>query len=268
MPASRSPSRTLKRPEPIRLKWPMIIIGLLGVTGIALLVLPASLAARFLPPQIQAEDFSGTLWHGSAGKLTTFGRDAGACEWHIHPWSLLSLALSADVHWVRASAVVDATLQIDRQGYRAHNIHGSAALQDLRDLGVPSGWRGTATLRVNSLTGDFDKVTSIDGTVDLSGLASTGIAAGADLGNYQIRFAPDAASHEGEFTASIADQGGPLELRAQAHYSPATHTGLLSGTLKERPEAGASLHDQVQALTQLRPRDTSGRIPVELEFTL
>ena len=55
----------------------MIIIGLFGVIGFALLALPASLATRFLPPQVQAEDFSGTLWHGSAGRLTAFGHNAG-----------------------------------------------------------------------------------------------------------------------------------------------------------------------------------------------
>jgi hypothetical protein len=246
----------------------MIIIGLLAMSAFALLVLPASLAARFLPPQIHAEDFSGTLWHGSAGRLTAFGRDAGACEWRIHPWPLLTLSLNADVHWVRTSALIDASLQVDRHGYRAQHIRGSAALEDLRDVGIPPGWRGTAALRFEDLTGDFGKVTSITGTVDLSSLASAAIATGANLGNYQIRFATDAISPEGDLTANIADQGGPLELQASAHYSPAAHTGLLSGTLKERPEADASLREQLQNLTQLRPRDASGRIPVELEFTL
>jgi hypothetical protein len=44
-------------------------------------------------------------------------------------------------------------------------------------------------------------------------------------------------------------------------------TGMLSGTLKERPEAPMSLHNQLNNLAQLRPRDAAGRFPVELEFT-
>ena len=122
MPPSRSPSRTPKPPEPIRLLRPMIAIGALAVVGFVLLVLPASLAARFLPPQILAEDFSGTLWHGSAGKLTVNARNAGACEWHIHPLALLALAVDAEVHWVRVSAVLDATVHLDRHGFRAQDI--------------------------------------------------------------------------------------------------------------------------------------------------
>jgi hypothetical protein len=42
---------------------------------------------------------------------------------------------------------------------------------------------------------------------------------------------------------------------------------MLSGTLKERPEASLSLRNQLSSLSQLRPRDAAGRFPVELEFT-
>jgi hypothetical protein len=64
----------------------------LAVLAVVIAVLPASLANRFLPPAVRAEDFSGTLWHGSAGRITVAGRDAGALEWHLHPLALFKLA--------------------------------------------------------------------------------------------------------------------------------------------------------------------------------
>ncbi len=268
MPPSRSPSRTPKPPEPIRLLRPMIAIAVLAVIGFALSVLPASLVARFLPPQILAEDFSGTLWHGSAGKLTVNSHNAGACEWHIHPLALLTLALDADIHWVRISAVADATLHVERHGFRAQDIRGSAPLEELQDLGLAPGWRGTAVFNLTRVAGDFAKLTMLTGTIDLNALHSLAIAAGGDLGSYQVRLPPDALGQDGAVTANIADTGGPLELQAQARYVPDTHIGLLTGTLRERPEASASLRDQLQNLTQMRARDAAGRIPIDLEFTL
>jgi hypothetical protein len=88
MPASRSPSRDIKRTRPAR-RWPLILLGLIVVSAVVIFVLPASLAARFMPPQIHAEDFSGTLLHGAAGKLSVNARDAGAIEWQVHPLALL-----------------------------------------------------------------------------------------------------------------------------------------------------------------------------------
>jgi hypothetical protein len=52
------------------------------------------------------------------------------------------------------------------------------------------------------------------------------------------------------------------------HYSPSERTGTLSGTLKERPDAPAELRSQLENLSQLRGRDSQGRIPVDLEFRL
>ncbi len=81
MPPSRSPSRNVKPAPDRRDPWPMILIGLAAVLAVVVAALPASLVARFLPPWIHAEDFSGSIWHGSAGKISVDSRDAGALEW-------------------------------------------------------------------------------------------------------------------------------------------------------------------------------------------
>ena len=217
------------------------------------------------------------MWHGSAGRLSAAGRDAGAVEWRIHPWSLLSFTLSADVHWVKVGFVTDAALNIDGQSATAHGVTGGGPIEDLADLGVAGGWRGIARFNFSELKVRFDRgaapdravsLAAVVGDVQVSDLAAPQIAAGSDLGGYAMHLADGAITPNADVTAELTDTGGPLELKASLHYAVKDHTGLLSGTIKERPEASAALKSQIENLTQLHARDAQGRIPVELEFTL
>src|SRR5882757_6500918 len=145
MPTSRSPKQSTRTPTPAersRFVRPLVLIVVLAVLIVILVALPASMIKRFLTPIVQAEDFSGSLWHGSAGKIIFDSRDAGAIEWHIHPWSLLRLTLSADLHWVKVGFVTDGSADIDRHGLTARNIQGGGPIEDLREFGVAPGWHG------------------------------------------------------------------------------------------------------------------------------
>src|SRR3974390_2734440 len=140
MPASRSPNRDPKSASPrtaarSRAYWPIILIGLATIGLGVVAALPASVIAHFLPPEVIAEDFSGSLWHGSAGRIHFKGRDAGALEWWLHPAALLGLAVNANLHWVKVGFVVDAAVDVDRHGYAAHDIKGGGPIEDLSDLG-------------------------------------------------------------------------------------------------------------------------------------
>ena len=250
----------------------LVLIGVLLVLIVILIVLPASLVKRFLPPEIQAEDLSGTLWHGSAGKFTVDSRDAGAIEWHIHPAALLRLTLAADLHWVKVGFVVDASAEIDRHGLTARHVEGSGPLEDLQGVGVAAGLRGTTSFKFSELKIGYGSgtvsVLSAVGDVSVFDLVVPQIANGADLGGYVLHVADGAITPDADATAELADTGGPLEVRAVIHYSAKDHTGLLSGTLKERPDAPPALRNQLDSLAQLHARDAAGRIPVELEFSL
>jgi hypothetical protein len=265
MPTSRS-SREPSRPAPKRLIWPIVLVAVLGIAAVVLVVLPASLITRFLPPQIQAEDFSGNLWHGSSGRISYASRPVGALEWRLHPFSLLSMAVAADLHWVKGSTVIDGSVRFDRHGFSARDIRGGGPLEDLRDLGIASGWNGNTTLNLQEIKGSFNSIESAAGTIDVSALASSAIAAGANLGGYELTLSPKAPADG--VSATLQDTGGPLEAQAEIRFSPASHSGLLTGTLKERPDATPALRAELANLAQMRPRDGSGRIPVEFEFAL
>jgi hypothetical protein len=274
MPISRSPNRYVKPAAGRRAVWPLVLLGLIGLAAVLAVVvasLPASAIAHFLPQYVRAEDFSGGIWHGSAGKLIINGRDAGALEWRLHPAAFLGAALAADLHWVKVGMVVDGAVKIDRHGFELHDLKGSGPIEDLHDLGVAQGWRGTAdidfsTLRGDFVKGDLPKPVAAVGHIQVSNLASVQIAGGAPLGGYDLRLAENAVGPDGTVSARLVDTGGPLELQTLIHYSANERTGLSSGTLRERADAPAALRSQIEELSQLRGRDAQGRIPVDLEF--
>ncbi|HEX3913524.1 MAG TPA: type II secretion system protein N [Steroidobacteraceae bacterium] len=266
MPASRSARRVIERPRPPR-RWPLILLVLIAVSVAAIFVLPASLAGRFLPPQVRANDFSGSLLHGAAGKLKVNGHDAGAVEWQVHPLALLRLAVVADIHWVKIGFVIDGTAEVGRSGVSAHDIKGGGPLENLSDLGFAAGWHGKVNLSFSQIKSDFRRLQAAVGNIAVADISSASIAAGADLGSYVLQLAPDSVAADGSLTAQLKDNGGPVEAQAQIQFSPAMRTGLLSGTLKERPDASPALLSQLNTLSQIRPRDSAGRFPVELEFT-
>jgi Type II secretion system (T2SS), protein N len=273
MPVSRSPrrdsrpdGRDLKVAQGSRSHWPLILIGLIVVLTVTIAVLPASIITHFLPKAVHAEDFSGSIWHGSAGKLSVNERDAGALEWWLHPRALLGMSVDADLHWVKVGFVIDAAVNLDRRGLTAHDIRGSGPIADLRDFGVAPGWRGSAYVNLRDLHTDYVKPLAIVGDVKVSNLASAQVANGAELGSYDLVFPEGAVGAEGNVDAQLIDTGGPLEAQAVVHYSPKDFTATLSGTVKERSEVSPALRSQLQDLSQMRGRDSQGRIPVDLEF--
>ena len=269
MPASRSRSRGVETPAPRRRAyWPFIVIGVAALLGVVVAALPASLIGKFLPPQLQAEDFSGSLWHGSAGHLSTLGRDLGAVEWRLHPLALLTLTVSADVHWVKAGFVIDGNAALDRHGVLAHDVRGGGPLEDLSGLGFAGGVHGVATLDLAQLQSDLQSVQSVNGTIDVADLSAQQIAGGAALGGYRLTLQPGSVAPDGTITAAVSDTGGPIDAQAQITFAQASRVAMLTGTLKERSDASPTLQSQLQSLSQLRPRDPRGRIPVDLEFSL
>jgi hypothetical protein len=265
---AKPPGRGLEVAARSRVYWPIVLIGLIAVLAVIIAVLPASIVTHFLPPAVHAEDFSGSIWHGSAGKFSVDAKDAGALEWRVNPRALLGMTVAADLHWVKVGFVIDAAVKIDRHGIEAHDIKGSGPIEDLRDFGVPPGWHGTATVNFSELKADFSKPLAAAGDVKVSNLSSAQIDSGAELGSYDLILPEGAIDADGNVTAQLVDTGGPLEVQALVHFSQKDLTGTLSGTVKERSGVPPTLHSQLENFSQLRPKDAQGRIPVDVEFRL
>jgi hypothetical protein len=275
MPTSRSPRPSAKSPPAAsraRFVRPLLAIAAAAILAVAVIALPASLLQRLLPPFISAGDFSGSLWHGSAGRITDGGRELGAVEWRLHPLALLGLTVSADVHWVKVGFVADGKVSVERRAIAVRDFEGDGPLADLHDFGVPPEWSGTASFKFSELRAVFTDggvvpVAAV-GDVSVADLASLKIANGANLGGYVLHVADGNLKPAGDATAELSDTGGPLQVQAMIHFTVKSRTGLISGTVRERDSAPAALRELIVNLEQLNRRDTEGRIPVELEFTM
>ena len=249
----------------------MVPIAVLAVLVVVIIELPASMLGRFLPAAVGMTEFSGSVWHGAAGSVTVNARPIGAIEWHIHPWPLLGLALVADLHWVKGGFVVDGAIDATSTGLTLRGAQGGGPLDDLHDLGIAGGWRGTAGIKLDelklALTGP-GAIMSVDGDVSVLNLSSPRVANGADLGGYMLHLAAPTLAPGADLTGALHDTGGPLAVDAVVHLSPDGHTGMLSGTIMVRTDAPPALRSQIADLAQLHAPDARGAIPVDLEFTL
>jgi hypothetical protein len=247
------------------------LIGVLALLAVVVAVLPASLVNKFLPPTVRAEDFSGTLWHGSAGRLTVAGRDAGALEWQLHPLALFALRVDADLHWVKGSFVLDGVAQVSRSDLEASDLRGGGPIADLSSFGLVPGWQGVAEIRIRhiaaGLAGPSPVLRSAVGEIDVADVSSPRVAGGADIGSYALTFDDASLSSGDTARAALIDKGGPLSLDASITLTPQSRTGMLSGTVKERADAPPALRKDLDDVAQLHARDAQGRIPIDLEFT-
>lgn len=268
--AASSAARAPAGPRPF---WPFALFAfVLAATAVIIGALPASLAARFLPEAVHAEDFSGTVWHGSAARITIHERDAGALEWRVHPGDLLHLHLTADCHWVKRGFVLDGALDAHRSELTASNVEGGGPIEDLADLGLSEGWRGIGEVHVRKLKalwgGGAATLESAVGEISVANVTVRQIAEGADLGGYVLRFANPQIGAGADASAELKDTGGPLAVDAIIQFSMKERRGTLSGTLQERTAAAPALRRLLDDLGHLHARDAEGRIPVDVEFTL
>jgi hypothetical protein len=268
----RRPGAEAAAPRRPIVGWLLAVFCVLVAAVVVMAVLPASLAARFLPASVSAQDFSGSLWHGSAAHLRVGGREAGALEWQLQPAALLHLGLDARLHWVQRAFVLDGRLTASGQTLKLSQLEGGGPIEDLQDLGLPAGCRGLAQVNLPeleaSLAAGAPSLKSMTGTVRVDDLVLPAVGGAAPLGSYVIDLpAPDAAAGP-ELTGHVHDAGGPLGLDARVRYAPQTHLGTLSGTVIPRGPLPAGLQRGLNDLATLHAPDPQGRIPLDLEFTL
>jgi hypothetical protein len=244
-----------------------IAIGACALLVVLIAALPASLAGRFLPTRIQATDFSGSIWHGAAGKIIVNGVECGAGEWQLHPLELLRLRLGFDVHWVKGDFALAAHGHLGVHGLEADSISGGGALEELQSVTGLAGWHATVDVAIDRLSATSSQVKAIHGDINAADLHAASIGDGTSLGAYTMHFDEPTDDAKGVVDGQIRDTAGPLEVHAQLSVSFQTHTSTLSGTARERATAPPQLRTALESLAQLRPRDSQGRIPLEIEFS-
>ncbi len=235
-------------------------VRLLAGVGLAALFvfLVALLPARVLfgaigLPAGAASGISGTVWNGTAERLSLGGVTLGPVSWNAHPSRLLAGQLAADIEATLPDGFLNGTVGL--------SVGGTITISDL-EAAAPLSWiapaagaaGGQLTARFDKLAFQAGRVETAMGTVDVAGVVLPIPTAGRQLGpgTYSVAFDADGLGSEDPLTGLLSDAGGPLEITGTLVFTP-PRSYELTGKAKPRPEAPPELRNALQMLGPATP---------------
>lgn len=197
-------------------RWSWAALGLGAYLAFTLAMFPAGTALRWLaPPEVAFAGVAGTLWSGSAASCSFAGFTAESLRWRLRPTALLLGRVSADVEARIPDGFVAGNISASPGTVRFANLRGATTVPALAPLLPVSGVRGQASVQLESLVLEDGWPTEAVGELKLASLEVTplipdGSGALLPLGDYTLTLQPSSA---GEIAATVADNGGPLEVQ-------------------------------------------------------
>lgn len=254
---------------PARRPWWLIGLGLAAVALIAIATLPASLfRGQLARAGIEAPALGGSIWHGYAPGVAWRGTPLGNLQWTLSPWALLTGAAGGTVEISRPDGSLRTKFRASFSGeIRLKDAQADlpVALLSTLPVGVPRGWGGRLSARIDELVVAEGWPTELRGNLDMDGLIAPPPRS-TSIGSYHIVIpAPQASGTKaGDLTAEVKDKEGPFSFEGQFTLSR-DRSFLLEGMLAPRGPTPPAL---TRSLELLGPADSSGRRPVSVSGTL
>jgi hypothetical protein len=255
-------------PPAARRPWWLIGLGLAAVTLVVLTTLPASLAAGQLARAgLSAAALSGTVWQGQAQGLAWRGVPVGDLRWRLRPWPLLTGRAAGTLDLRRPDGRLSTAFSASYQGeLRLTGLDADldvAALSAL-PIGLPRGWRGRLSGRIEEVVVKSGRPTAVRGTLDMDGLVAPPPRS-TSIGSYRVVMPdPAATPAPGELSGHVNDKEGPFSFDGRFTVA-SDRSFLLEGMLAPRGPTPPAL---LRSLELLGPADASGRRPVSVSGTL
>jgi general secretion pathway protein N len=222
---------------------------LLAVAGF-LLALIATLPLRWLTPAlpstIECATPTGTAWSGQCVALRVGANALGTTTWSLRPLELLRGRIGADLSVSQPGLTIRATVAASLAGtLSARDVVGDIQLGYAFIERLAPNLRGRVTLSLGEVVAREGWVKALRGEVQVADLQQTYPQA-FPLGSYRIQFAA-APDSSGRLVGQLQDTGGPLDVRGT--LTLLTEPGYeLTGSVATRPEAPASLAEQIRFL--------------------
>ncbi|HVN41137.1 MAG TPA: type II secretion system protein N [Steroidobacteraceae bacterium] len=247
--------------------WWVVLLGLLALLAFAAATMPASmLAGRLEPLGIQAVDFDGSIWSGSATGVSWHAQPIGDVQWHIRPAELLHRRVAGHVHLTRTDGELDTDFAVTFSGevqFDAATFSAPIELLTSLPIGLPAGWRGRAHGHLEQLVLNSGWPLRLRGVVDLDQLV-TPPPGNRNLGDLRIVSPHPKPIGEGtlpdRLTAQVTDRGGngPFSIDVQLTLSP-KRSFMLEGGVTARSSASEDLRQTLEFLGPIDP--VTGRRP-------
>lgn len=188
-------------------------------------------------PQVSIHGVDGTLWNGSAQRITiSSDHIIDNANWSFCSWRLLTAEASIDLDATYQNKPVQGQLGVGITGtFKARNLHAEIDARSLGSLaGLPIGeLSGLISMQLESARWTHEKVPEAVGNIYWKNAAIT-IAETAELGDIEITLA-----EPGDFpmAATINNKGGHLSLSGESHIN---EDGIYNIELKLSPNNTAS----------------------------
>lgn len=242
----------------------LLTAGLAAFLLFMLAFLPASLALRFVPPEIELRGLRGSVWYGRAAEVRLRGQPLGALRWSNRPWRLLLLQADYGLQLQLEGGTVAMDVRTRGAGrFELTQVRGGFPVAAVAGLIGPHGWSGNAELDVARFVVQDGFPVSASGTVTVRQLTAPG-ERGANIGAFELTLGEGAVGGEG-IAGRLRDlDDGPMRVRATLELK-LDRSYLLSGEVAALPAAGPAV---LNTLAFLGPPDSLGRQPFAIEGTL
>lgn len=246
----------------------IIALGICAAVVFAVATLPASVfAGRIEKHGVRVSGLYGTVWSGTALGLAVQGRSIGDLRWSISPLRLLTGRVAGHADLTRTDGRIETDFEARLNGsLTLSNATAGLPLSafEALPLGIPPGWRGQMTARVEELVIESGWPRAARGQLELDALTAPP-PRNANIGSYLVVLPdPGSAAADGHITAAVKDKDGPLSVEGRLSVSP-DRSFLLEGTLAARGSTPAGME---RSLRLLGPPDESGRRPFSVSGTL
>ncbi len=243
-------------PRPVR----YVAAGLLAFLAFMVILLPAPVMMRWMPPQVSLSGLEGTLWKGRAQQLHLQGHTLGALQWDCNLLRILLLQWACEVSLQPAGGGV--LMQVTRYPngvLQLQDITGSVPVTTFEGLASPPGWSGQAEFDVGSIRIENDWPDIRDGQLRVRHLKAPG-PGGAMIGDFELQIGEGTVGSD-KLSGRLSDLGGPLRVRATLEVSRSRNY-LISGEVAPGPGANEAIF---RTLAFLGPPDSIGRRPFAIE---
>jgi|GEM_PF-1166403 len=235
---------------------------LLLVGGIAFLVFLPALAPAYLVmlavpgDNVGITGIGGSIWNGSAERVSIDGFTLNATRWKLKPAALLSGGLELHVVTSWAGGEFEGDLRAGITG--ALGISNASIFGSLDELssGMPLSVAGQMSLVIEKATLADNWPTTLLAELNVRGLTAPqpGSDTAALVGDYSVIFSNESVSEENPLVGTVIDTGGPLDLDGTITLLPPNQYLL---DVKITPETSAA-PALTQGLQFMAPADNSG----------
>jgi len=242
-----------------------ITVGVVAFFIFLLSTAPARLLFQLVPGDaVGVAGVEGTLWNGSASRLSVAGFSLKSTRWNINPWSLFTGKLQSHLITSWEGGEFEGDIAVGFLG--ALYLNDAIIFADLGTVtqGVQLPVAGQLNLQATSVVIEDQWPTRVIANAEVRNLMVSQPGGGgvpSELGDYAAVFDNPEVSEELPLAAAINDTRGPLKLAGTLKLTPPSGYRI-EASIKPDASAPAQLK---QALKFMAPLDNQGNHKLEFE---